>query len=369
MKKILIMLLAVVFACTALTVSLAEAPATDWYTTVLSDEAVAAEYPCHAIVDINGDGIPVLIVSTTEDSFITFEDKGIVYLCDQGAPKQVMEVGGQGGEIFYANMEEHTLTHFSRLSGEGHYEVFHVADGALEPVTQIDYYAPRHGPVDSDQPLYYQDGETIDEAAANELIDLYAGDNAIFYAPATQNGAATIAPQFDGLDTNEGTYPAAFDRDGLKDGALTNVRVFTEDWYDIVDVAQMKVGDTFEAEGKTVIINSLETDENNNININGGMDEDGGYTLTTEEDTNGWTTLMWDDFCICTERGTFDLALAENVRFTDGWDIEKEPVTAEGIEAVTAAIMASENDSFDEYNTTLVIEGGKVVEINRRYVP
>lgn len=369
MKKILMMVLAVVFACSALTVSLAEASADEWYASVLSDEAVAAEYPYHALVDINGDGMSVLILSTTEDSFFTDEDSGIVYLCDQGAPKQVMEVGGQGGEIFYANMEEHTLTHFSRLSGEGHYEVFHVVDGTLEPVTQFDCYAANHGPVDSDQPQYYQDGAEITEAAANELMSLYANDNAIFYAPATQDDSAMIVPQFDGLDTNEGTYPAAFDRDGLKDGMLTNVRVFTEDWYDIVDVAQMKIGDTFEAEGKTVVINSLETDEAGNININGGMDVDGGYTLTTEEDTNGWTTLIWDDFCTYTERGTVDLALAEDVTFTDAWEIDKEPVSAEGIEAVTAAIMASENDSFDAYNTTLRIEDGKVVEINRRYVP
>ena len=181
--------------------------------------------------------------------------------------------------------------------------------------------------------------------------------------------AETIAPQFEGLDTTDGTYSVAFDRDDLKDGTLSNVRIFTEDVYDIVEVAQMKVGDTFEAEGNTITIESLETDEYGDILINGGFEEEGGYTLTTHEDTNGLTTTGWDDFCTYTERDTVTLELAENVTFNDSWDIEKEPVTAEGIEAVTNAILTSENGDFYEHNAKLVIEDGKVVEINRRYVP
>lgn len=195
-----------------------------------------------------------------------------------------------------------------------------------------------------------------------------AKDSADAHTSVEAGTVATIAPQFDGVDMAESTWPAAFNRDDLKEGVLTNVHIFTEDAYDIVDVAQMKTGDTFEAEGKTITIDSLETDEAGNIKINGGFEE-GGYTLTTEEDTNGWTTTSWDDFCTYTERDIVDLTLAENVVFTDGWDIEKDPVTVEGVEAVAKAIMESENDSFDEYNTELVIEGGKVVEINRHYVP
>ena len=40
-----------------------------------------------------------------------------------------------------------------------------------------------------------------------------------------------------------------------------------------------------------------------------------------------------------------------------------------GIEAVAKAIMDSENDSFNELNTELVIENGKVVDIARCYNP
>ncbi len=181
--------------------------------------------------------------------------------------------------------------------------------------------------------------------------------------------AETAAPEFTELDTANGTYAVAFNRDDLKDGVLGNVQIYTEDIYDIVDVSKMAVGDTFEAEGKTITVETIERDEFGHINLNGGMDAEGGYTLTSEDDTNGWTTLIWDDFCTYTERAKMDLTLAENVTLNDSWDIDGEAVTATGIEAVTQAIMESANDSFYEHNTELVIEDGKVTEINRHYVP
>lgn len=188
MKKLLIMMLAVLFILATATASLAETEMaegadSDWYMDILADESVLAEYPYHAFVDINGNGVPVLLISTTEDKFIGDEDKAIVYLYDQGAPKQVMAVGEAGGEVFYANMDEHTLTHYSRLSGEAHIEVYHAVDGALELVTTADTYQPGHGPNGGDEVVYLQDGEPITEEACNELWGLYATDNAIFYEP------------------------------------------------------------------------------------------------------------------------------------------------------------------------------------------
>ena len=188
--------------------------------------------------------------------------------------------------------------------------------------------------------------------------------------------AETIAPQFTELNTTDATCPAAFSRDDLKGGVLNNVRLFTEDLYDIVDVSKMAVGDTFEAEGKTITIETIEQNKFGDIDINGGFEAENGYTLTNPEDTNGWTTTGYDDFCTYTERGTVSLDLAENVTFTDKWELDmaaieagQKPLVAQGIEAVTRAIMESENDSFNERNTELVIENGKVVEITRTYNP
>lgn len=189
MKKILTLVLAMLFALTAMTASLAETVMaegadSDWYMDVLADEAVIAEYPYHAFVDINGNGVPVLLIATTQNSFVGADDKGIVYLYDQGAPKQVMTFGEAGGDIFYANKDEHTLTHYSRLSGEAHIEVYKAVDGALELVTKLDTYQPFHGPEgDNAEPLCLQDDQQITEAEADALIATYATDNAITYEP------------------------------------------------------------------------------------------------------------------------------------------------------------------------------------------
>lgn len=158
---------------------MAEGADSDWYMDVLVDPEITAQFPYHAFADVNGDGVPVLIVSTTESAFIGAEDQARVYVYAKGEPKQVMEVGQAGGEKFYCNADEHTLTHFSRLSGEGHLEVFHVKDGALEPVTTVDNYAPNHGPNgDNAEMIYLKDGEAISEEAFDALYAQYAGEDA-----------------------------------------------------------------------------------------------------------------------------------------------------------------------------------------------
>ena len=186
MLKILALVLAM--ACLAAATALAEEAVmaegadSDWYMDILADESVLAMYPYHAFVDINGNGVPVLIISTTEDKFIGAEDKGVVYLYSEGAPKQVLELGGGGGDILYCNLDEHALAHYSRLSGEEHIAVYHVNGDALEPVIQMDYYAAHHAPdADNEEALYYLDGETVEEAAYREVSDLYALDNAVYY--------------------------------------------------------------------------------------------------------------------------------------------------------------------------------------------
>ena len=55
--------------------------------------------------------------------------------------------------------------------------------------------------------------------------------------------------------------------------------------------------------------------------------------------------------------------------FTDSWDIEQEPQTASGAEAVAEAITGTEMDYFSPLNTTVRVEDGKIVEIIRTYMP
>ena len=157
---------------------MAEGADSDWYMNVLADPDLSRQFPYHAFVDVNGDGVPVLIVSTTGEAFIGAEDQARVYVYAGGEPKQVMELGQAGGEKLYCNPDSHTLTHYSRLSGEGHLEVYSVKDGALELVTTVDKYAPNHGPNgDNAEAIYLQDGKAISEAEFEALYGQYAGDD------------------------------------------------------------------------------------------------------------------------------------------------------------------------------------------------
>ena len=196
--------------------------------------------------------------------------------------------------------------------------------------------------------------------------------------------AETIEPQFV-FDPTEGTYPAAFSRDKLKDGQLYDVQLYTVDQYSTESIEKLAVGDELVIEGKTVAISTLEKDEYGDLLINGGFETEGGYTLThfvpdpefkDEQYPDCWMSVEYDDFHSYTLRATCILPLDENVTFTDRWDIDmaafeegRQPVTASGIEAVTQAIQESENDSFYEHSTEIVIKDGRIVEITRDYVP
>ena len=183
--------------------------------------------------------------------------------------------------------------------------------------------------------------------------------------------AENLAPMFESLNTTDASHPVSFKRENLKDGVLNDVEIYSMDLYDPAAVEKLAVGDTFTGEGREVTVETLETDEFGQIVINGGYLEDNGFTLTKldEEYGDGWRTTTDDDFATYTLRDTLSLTLDENVTFEDTWDIDGEPVNATGIEAVTNAIMTSENDRFHELSTELRLEDGKVVEIIRSYVP
>lgn len=234
---------------------------------------------------------------------------------------------------------------------------------------------------------YGEDGEPVktevayEDGAATFAID---EDGLLSWADAKENAAEgmrfepgivlpegyegkVIYPMSDTVDMNEGTYPVEFEPGNVADGQIANAHIYTEDCYDIVDMAQMKAGDALFIEGRVVIIDTLEEDEYGK-QINGGF-EVGGYTMQSEEEDNCFKSVGYDDYHTYTQREVATLKLSENVTFTDGWDIEKEPETFTGIEAVTKAITQSEFEFFDFDNTELRLEGGEVVEIIRRYVP
>lgn len=150
----------------------------DWYMEALTDADLKEKYPYHCFADVNGDGVPVLFMSSTEDSFIGDEDRACMIIYDNGSPKIVKEIGGNAGERFYCSPEEHTVTWFSRMSGEGHFEVYRAAEGKLEKITAADTYGPHHYPQkDSAEELCFQDGKEISVQESDALWAKYTSES------------------------------------------------------------------------------------------------------------------------------------------------------------------------------------------------
>ena len=147
---------------------------------------------------------------------------------------------------------------------------------------------------------------------------------------------------------------------------MNAVHIFTEDWYDIADVNALKPGDTLVADGQTIQVTSVEGSDP--VRVNGGMDAEDGVDLIPVPNTNGYRFNGLSDVSAYTEHGVTSLVIDPSATYTDSSDIDGAPVEA-GYDGIVEAMQSSELDTFDQYNTTVRIESGKVVEIRRVYVP
>ena len=209
--------------------------------------------------------------------------------------------------------------------------------------------------------------------AVNDRGDAKWLSNVVTFETTAPEAARTVAPQARNIDVNhleDGVYPVAFDRGDVSRGAsgiyMNAVHIFTEDWYDIADVNALKPGDTLVADGQTIQVTSVEGSDP--VRVNGGMDAEDGVDLIPVPNTNGYRFNGLSDVSAYTEHGVTTLVIAPSATYTDSSDIDGAPVEA-GYDGIVEAMQSSELDTFDQYNTTVRIESGKVVEIRRVYVP
>ena len=176
-------------------------------------------------------------------------------------------------------------------------------------------------------------------------------------------------------DAQTTTFVSAAITSGVQDGKLT-AKVFSCDIYKKEEIEKLAVGDkiTFHEEGaaqdQCVIaeVKSIErNDQHHLVSINGGMEQPGGLDLKLEDDV--YRTMTFDDYPLYYEMGEKTMPLAEDVVLKDSSaDPQAEAVETTGADAVAAAINA-DPDNWTTYNTTLVVQGGKVLEVRRIWVP
>lgn len=163
---------------------------------------------------------------------------------------------------------------------------------------------------------------------------------------------ATVAASFSAEDISE--------KDGKTQITLT---VYDYDVYDMVDVAQLAVGDTIVVDGKDMVVTSRE-DKDGFVTINGGL-EQGGVDLTSD-DSGVYYAVGMDDVKSYHELGRITVPVAEGFVLTDNADPEHPDET---YAASDLAKLAASEPGFTANNTLATIEHGELTVLARSYTP
>ena len=143
-----------------------------------------------------------------------------------------------------------------------------------------------------------------------------------------------------------------------------DLKIYSYDLYDMVDIANLKVGDTIVRHSDEVLVTSKEQNEVGTIYINGGLDN-GGFNLVTEDDGVFYETgyndhKNWYEVGDATIRVSVDFVFSDNANPEQG-----EVIFYPG----SFLIGEVTNYHFTPYNTTIRVENGQIVEMHRRYIP
>ena len=184
--------------------------------------------------------------------------------------------------------------------------------------------------------------------------------------------AKTIAPLPVTIDMNnltDCTVAVSFNKEDVsvdENGMMQlKVKVYTYDLYDMVDIAMLAEGDTILLRGEEIVVNSLVRTEHGSVQINGGLDA-GGYELITTEKTVYFET-GYSDVKTYYELGEATLQVSERFTFTDKMDLDKGTVTYYPGDFLTEE--AGIFYFFTANNTTIVIQNGQVISMERNYTP
>ena len=142
------------------------------------------------------------------------------------------------------------------------------------------------------------------------------------------------------------------------------LQIYTYDQYDMVDIAGLKVGDVFVRYSGEVEVSSIERTESGRICINGGL-ENNGFDLTTD-DSGIFYEIGFNDTKNWYRIGETTIAISPDFRGTDRADLDLGEVTIDPEDFLNGAVT---NYDFTPYNTTVRVENGQIVELNRAFMP
>ena len=143
-----------------------------------------------------------------------------------------------------------------------------------------------------------------------------------------------------------------------------DLKIYSYDCYDMVDISNLKVGDILVKHSGKVQVTSIEQNDAGTVYINGGLDN-GGFDLVTD-DCGVFYEMGYNDHKNWYQVGEATIRVSADFKGSDCADPELGEVVIYPGDFLVDAVT---NYDFTPYNTTIRIEGGQIVEMNRRYIP
>ena len=143
-----------------------------------------------------------------------------------------------------------------------------------------------------------------------------------------------------------------------------DLKIYSYDQYDMVDIANLKVGDTLVRHDGEVKVTSKEQNDAGTIYINGGLDN-GGFDLVTD-DCGTFYEMGFNDTKNWYQIGESTIRVSADFKGIDSADLEQGEVIIYPGDFLIGAVT---NYDFTPYNTTIRVEDGQIVEMSRVYIP
>ena len=201
-------------------------------------------------------------------------------------------------------------------------------------------------------------------------VGLFAGCNS--QTGKEENNAKVINPLPETLDVNaldNCTVAVSLEKgDAYVDDngkMVMNLTVYSYELYDMVDIASLKENDVIARRNEEVTITEVEHTASGLVRINGG-EENGGFDLVSNDNTVYYESGM-NDIKAYYELGKITLPVSVDFRYIDESEPEKEAKTYYPGDFLTD--YAGLEYNFTPNNTTVVIEDGVIIRMNKVYMP
>ena len=141
--------------------------------------------------------------------------------------------------------------------------------------------------------------------------------------------------------------------------------VYTYELYDMVDISNLKENDVIVRLGEEIKVNQLEKLDSGLVRINAG-EENGGFDLISTDDTV-YFEIGASDVKAYNKLGEVTLPVSDEFVYADESDIDADAKEYYPGDFLTDDAGIEYN--FNPNNTSVVIENGKIIKMNKFYTP